>query len=134
MGLRGQFKSGAELAGFSLTITEEVIAGYAESSGDFNPIHLEREFAAQSMFGGIVAHGMLGMALICRMFSDNFGPEWAANGEVRAQFRKPIPAGSAVAVTGAVVNSEGARVTARGECLLDDGSSAVTVTLTVNGG
>jgi len=43
----------------SVTITTDLIAAYAELSGDFNPIHVDLVAAAASEFGGIVAHGCI---------------------------------------------------------------------------
>ena len=41
------------------TITEEDIVNFAEVSGDHNPVHLDEDFAKQTMFKGRIAHGML---------------------------------------------------------------------------
>src|SRR4051794_28042878 len=45
------------------TITERDIALYAEISGDYNPLHVDAEFAAAGPFGERVAHGPLTMAV-----------------------------------------------------------------------
>ncbi len=51
---------------FTITkeVTDEVIRKFAEVSGDYNPIHLDEEFAAKTMFGKRIAHGMLGASFI----------------------------------------------------------------------
>lgn len=51
---------------FSTTkqITDEVVRAFAELSGDFNPIHLDEEFAKTTFFGKRIAHGMISGALI----------------------------------------------------------------------
>ncbi|HQU86766.1 MAG TPA: MaoC family dehydratase [Pyrinomonadaceae bacterium] len=51
---------------FSTTkqITDEVVRAFAELSGDFNPIHLDDEFAKTTRFGKRIAHGMISGALI----------------------------------------------------------------------
>ena len=41
-------------------VTQRDINLYAEVSGDFNPIHVDEAFAAQTPLGGTIAHGMLG--------------------------------------------------------------------------
>lgn len=41
------------------TITEDLVRRFAELTGDFNPIHLDEEFAAGTRFGQRIAHGML---------------------------------------------------------------------------
>lgn len=41
------------------TITEADIVNFAGVSGDFNPLHMDAEFAKESLFGQRVAHGVL---------------------------------------------------------------------------
>jgi acyl dehydratase len=41
------------------TITEADIVNFAGVSGDFNPLHMDAEFAKGSLFGQRVAHGVL---------------------------------------------------------------------------
>jgi len=43
----------------SKTITEGDIVTYAGITGDFNPVHINAEFAGKSMFKERIAHGML---------------------------------------------------------------------------
>jgi len=51
------------------------IRQYAEASGDFNPIHLDENYARQLGLGGMVAHGMLIMAQMGAMLTDWIGIE-----------------------------------------------------------
>lgn len=46
-----------------VTFTTEQIAAYAEASGDFNPIHLDDDFARSVGLPGRIAHGMLQMGI-----------------------------------------------------------------------
>jgi acyl dehydratase len=46
-----------------VTFTIEQIAAYAEASGDFNPIHLDDDFARSVGLPGRIAHGMLQMGI-----------------------------------------------------------------------
>lgn len=59
---------------FSTTrvITDDVIRKFAEVSGDFNPIHLDEEFAAKTRFGKRIAHGMLSGAFISAVLGNEF--------------------------------------------------------------
>ncbi|HMQ04857.1 MAG TPA: MaoC family dehydratase [Pyrinomonadaceae bacterium] len=46
------------------TVTDELVRAFAEVSGDYNPIHLDDEFAASTRFGRRISHGMLTAAFI----------------------------------------------------------------------
>jgi 3-hydroxybutyryl-CoA dehydratase len=50
-------------AEFAKTVTETDVAMFCAISGDFNPIHVDAEYAARSRFGARVAHGPLTLAL-----------------------------------------------------------------------
>ena len=46
------------------TVTEKDIELFAEVSGDYNPVHLNEEFAKKTMFGGRIAHGVYALGLL----------------------------------------------------------------------
>lgn len=45
------------------TVTQTDIANFAGISGDFNPIHMDHEFAKTTIFGRPVAHGLLVLSI-----------------------------------------------------------------------
>lgn len=49
------------------TITEADIVNFAGLSGDFNPVHIDAEYAGASIFGQRIAHGLLGLAVASGM-------------------------------------------------------------------
>jgi 3-hydroxybutyryl-CoA dehydratase len=51
-------------ASFSKTITESDVVQYAGLSGDFNPVHVDKEYAKNSRFGQRIAHGLLTSSLL----------------------------------------------------------------------
>ena len=51
----------------SMLVTEEHIEWYAKMSGDYNPLHMDEEYAATTMFGRRIAHGPVGGALVARV-------------------------------------------------------------------
>lgn len=53
-----------EKATWMKTITEADVYAFAGMTGDFNPLHVDREFAARSRFGERIAHGILTAGLI----------------------------------------------------------------------
>jgi 3-hydroxybutyryl-CoA dehydratase len=50
-------------AALAKTITEADVMQFAAISGDFNPLHVDAEFAARSGFGARVAHGTLAIGV-----------------------------------------------------------------------
>lgn len=49
---------------YSKHVSESDVVGFAEISGDRNPIHLSEHFAAKTPFGGRIAHGLYTASLI----------------------------------------------------------------------
>jgi 3-hydroxybutyryl-CoA dehydratase len=97
---------GDELPTIVKELTQEKIDRYAEASGDHNPLHLDPQFAAQTQFGGTIAHGMLMLAYVSEMLTAAFGQAWVSAGRLRARFKAPARPGDTVRVTGRVVRRE----------------------------
>ncbi len=51
----------------SMKVTDEHIEWYAKMSGDYNPLHMDDEYAATTIFGRRIAHGPVGGALVARI-------------------------------------------------------------------
>jgi acyl dehydratase len=54
---------GQEWESLGRTITESDVVNFAGLSGDFNPIHMDREFAKTTLFRQPIAHGLLVQAI-----------------------------------------------------------------------
>jgi 3-hydroxybutyryl-CoA dehydratase len=78
------------------------IEQYANASGDFNPIHLDHEFAAETQFGGTIAHGMMVAAMISEVMTGAFGVQWNRTGKMKMRFRSPVKPGQTVSAQGSV--------------------------------
>ncbi len=48
----------------SLTLTEEHVRSFAEMTGDYNPLHFDESFAANTRFGRLVVQGGLTTGLL----------------------------------------------------------------------
>ncbi len=59
----------------SMVVTAAVVDGFAEVTGDCNPIHVDDEAAARSPFGKRIAHGMLGASLISAVIGNKMPGE-----------------------------------------------------------
>ncbi len=83
-------------------LSQEKINLYADAVGDFNPIHVNESFAAQTTFGGTIAHGMLILAYISEMMTLVFGESWFSAGKLSVRFRAPARSKDTITVTGKV--------------------------------
>lgn len=64
---RSDVAEGADLPGLQVQITRAELVRYAGACGDFNPIHWNERLARQAGLPGVIAHGMLTMALANRL-------------------------------------------------------------------
>jgi acyl dehydratase len=79
---------GQELAPTTYIINRALLVGYANASGDQNPIHQDEAFAKSVGLENVIAHGMFTMALAGRYVSALQGG--AAVREFAARFVKPV--------------------------------------------
>ncbi|UCH86134.1 MAG: MaoC family dehydratase [Dehalococcoidia bacterium] len=91
---------GAELPSLAKTLSQEKIDRYARASGDFNPIHVDPAFAAQTPFGGTIAHGMLLLAYLSEVLTAAFGQAWLSDGRLKVRFKGAARSEDAVTVGG----------------------------------
>lgn len=101
-----QIVPGMPLASFSKTPTQQRINLYAKMSGDYNPIHVDANYAKQTPFGGTIAHGMLVLSYISEMMLLTFGSPWLATGWLSIRFKSPALSGKQVKVEGKVRSVE----------------------------
>lgn len=77
----------------SKTVTEADIALFAGVSMDTNPLHLDETFAAETRFGGRIAHGMLGASLISAIFGTKLPGPGAIYVSQNLRFKAPVRIG-----------------------------------------
>lgn len=81
-------------------VTPLTLALFAGGSGDHNPLHLDKGFAASAGFADVFAHGMLSMAYLGRALTDWAGPTAVRRFGVR--FAATTPLDASVVCTGRV--------------------------------
>lgn len=91
-------------ASMSHVVTDEDVRKFAEVSGDYNPVHLDEDYAKDSRFGRRIAHGLFSASL----FSGLFGTKLPGRGCVYAaqnlKFRRPVYIGDTVVATVTVLS------------------------------
>lgn len=89
------------------TVTESDVTQFACLTGDFNPLHVDREFARQTPFGQPIAHGLLGLSLVAGLGSGS--PRMVTLSFLRIldwQFLHPIRFGDTVHVQTEILSKE----------------------------
>ncbi|MTJ79867.1 MAG: MaoC family dehydratase [Telmatospirillum sp.] len=78
---------------FSKTITDADVTLFAGVSGDTNPVHLDADYAGQTMFKGRIAHGMLSASLISTVFGTRLPGPGAIYISQTLKFKAPVKIG-----------------------------------------
>ncbi|WP_276300334.1 MaoC family dehydratase [Halorussus lipolyticus] len=81
----------------TLIVTEETIDAYADLTGDDNPIHRDDDYAAETFFGGRVAHGMLSAGVVSAALADLPGDIIYLSQDL--DFENPVRPGQIVTAT-----------------------------------
>lgn len=87
----------------SKQITDSVVRAFAELSGDFNPIHVDEEFARSTRFGKRIAHGMISGALLSAVLGYEFAERKIVYMQQTMRFVAPVFIDDTVTATATVV-------------------------------
>ncbi len=97
------FVEGAELPELTVTPDKYLTVRYAGASGDYNPIHIDEEFAKAVGLPGRILHGLFSMALVARAQTEAAdGP--ASLKRLAVQFRGTGFPEQEITVTGTVAS------------------------------
>jgi len=108
-------------AELQVLITHERIMAFADASGDFNPLHIDEQFANASAYRGRVAHGLLSASFVSAVVGTILpGPGAIYLGQT-LNFHKPVRIGDLVTARVTVQSIDpSARVILKTECLVQD--------------
>lgn len=112
----------------SFAMNQERVRAYAQATGDNNPIHLDPEAGAKSIFGRRVAQGMLTAGLISGVLGTRFPGPGTIYLSQSVKFLKPVFMGDVVTVRLAVreVTAAKNRIRVQTTCLNQDGQEVLT--------
>jgi 3-hydroxybutyryl-CoA dehydratase len=86
------------------TVTDELVRKFAEISGDFNPLHLDGEYAKTTRFGRRIAHGMLSGAFISAVLGFEFKERRIVYLSQTLTFTAPVYIGDTVTAAAVVTH------------------------------
>ena len=107
------------------TVSSSDVVGFAEITGDRNPIHLSEHFAAKTPFGTRIAHGLYTAGLISAVLGTRLPGPGAVYLSQELRFRAPVRIGDTVCVTVEVVELVPEKRRARLRCLCTVGDETV---------
>jgi 3-hydroxybutyryl-CoA dehydratase len=83
-------------AAYARTIGPADLVMFAGMSGDTNPMHLNEEYAQQTMFGGTIAHGMLCSSFISTVVGTRLPGPGCVYVSQTLKFKAPVRPGDTV--------------------------------------
>lgn len=90
-------------AEFTKSISDEDVMSFAKITGDFNPVHVDEVAAANSQFGGRIAHGMLTAGLISAALAGKLPGPGSVYLSQTLRFTAPVRIGDTVTATVRVI-------------------------------
>lgn len=93
-----ELKANLETVDFEVQM--EKIHLYADIVDDYNPIHVDPEFAAKSPMGGVIAHGTMSLALVWKSLRATYGAQQVAGADLSIRFVKPVRVGDTLTAGG----------------------------------
>ena len=104
-------------ASSSNTVTADVIRAFADVSGDRNPVHIDADYAATTIFKERIAHGMLSAGFISAVFGMQLPGPGAIYISQTMNFKAPVKIGDVVVTTVKVAELVPEKKRARFNCV-----------------
>lgn len=86
-------------ASLTKVITNQDIRAFAAVTGDNNPVHLDEDYAAQTRFGGCIAHGLLVAGLISAVLGTQLPGPGSIYLSQTLKFMAPVFSGDEITAT-----------------------------------
>jgi 3-hydroxybutyryl-CoA dehydratase len=93
-----------EKASVTKTISEADVSAFAAITGDFNPLHVDAEFARRSRFGERIAHGILTAGLISTVLGMRLPGPGGIFLSQTLKFVRPVRFGDTITATAEVTS------------------------------
>lgn len=107
------------------TVSESDILGFADITGDKNPVHIDADYAAKTMFKERISHGMLTASYLSAVFAMELPGPGCIYVSQTLNFRAPVKIDDTVLTKVRVVELYPAKRRARFECICSVGDKVV---------
>lgn len=109
-------------ASYAKTITDADVVLFAGVTGDDNPVHINAEYAAETLFKQRIVHGMFSAGLISAVLGTRMPGPGAIYIDQQLSFRAPVHIGDTVVATATVleIDTERRRVKLETVCRVKD--------------
>lgn len=116
-----------DVAEFSKTVSESDIYLFAGVTGDFNPAHINEEYAKKTFFKTRIAHGMLAAGFISAVVGTKLPGPGAIFIKQELKFLAPVQIGDTITARAEVVevNVEKNRIRLKTTCLNQEGKTVL---------
>jgi 3-hydroxybutyryl-CoA dehydratase len=85
------------------SVQEGDLMAFAEITGDYNPVHMDADFAAETMFKERISHGMLTASYMSAVFGMKLPGPGAIYISQTLNFRRPVKIGDTITATATVL-------------------------------
>jgi 3-hydroxybutyryl-CoA dehydratase len=85
------------------TVSEQDVIDFARVSGDYNPLHMDEDYAKTTQFKGRIAHGALSASYISAILGNDLPGPGAVFMELNLKFVRPVRIGDTVTSTAEVI-------------------------------
>lgn len=103
-------------ASFTKTISESDVYQFAGITGDLNPLHVNEEYARQTIFGTRIAHGSLTASLVSTVLGTQLPGLGSIAYESHCRFRQPVHFGDTITATVEAVEKNESRNIVKFRC------------------
>ncbi len=101
-----EFQTGDEFAPIIKKMTQEKINAYVSTAEDYNPIHVDVEFAKKTPFKGTIAPGFQCMAYISELMAREFGMGWYVGGTLDLRMVKVVKPGDILTARAKIIDKK----------------------------
>jgi acyl dehydratase len=113
-------------------VDQQTIDAYAAISGDYNPLHMDPEYAAATQFGGVIAHGPIGLQALFEALARWLDAERVPVGvQIDVAYRGPVRLGDAVTARAEEIVDHAGALAVKARCVNQDGAEVLQALVVV---